>query len=95
MWSGDINSNGNVIYQGPNNDVLTMFLNVLADPGNTDNLANYVSDGYYTTDINLDGRTIYQGPDNDRNFILFQTVLTHPLNTDFFANFVVWQQIPE
>lgn len=95
MWSGDINSNGNVIYQGPNNDVLTMFLNVLSDPGNTENLANYISDGYYTTDINLDGRTIYQGPGNDRNFILFQTVLVYPTNEDFFANYVVKEQIPD
>jgi hypothetical protein len=94
MWAGDINGDGKIIYQGPNNDIFYMFSRVLADTENTSNLANYIINGYELQDINLDGKVIYQGPNNDRAFLLFNSILSHPQNMGMLANFVVLQNLP-
>ena len=91
LWSGDINSDGRVIYQGPNNDVFYMFLHILQNEGNHDFLPNYISIGYTNDDFNLDGSVIYQGPNNDRSQLLFHTILTHPDNPERFSNFIIYQ----
>ncbi|MEM6316161.1 MAG: SdrD B-like domain-containing protein [Bacteroidota bacterium] len=91
MWSGDLNSDGKIIYQGPNNDIFFMFLHVLQDEGNVDFLPNYISIGYTNDDFNLDGSVIYQGPNNDRALLLFNTILTHPSNPQKFSNFVIYE----
>ena len=52
MWSGDLNGDRKIIYQGPNNDVFTLFGHVLNEDGNTTYLANYISIGYHTEDLN-------------------------------------------
>ncbi len=93
-WAGDLNSDRNVIYQGPNNDVFYLFSRVLADPLNTNNLANYIVPGYERTDLNLDGKVIYQGPGNDRANILNLTILGHSNNPSYLANFIVREYLP-
>ncbi len=90
MWSGDLNSDGKVIYQGPNNDIFYMFLHVLQDKGNKDFLPNYISSRYTNDDFNLDGSVIYQGPNNDRARLLFSTILSHPDNPQKFSNFIIY-----
>ncbi len=90
LWSGDLNNDGKVIYQGPNNDIFYMFLHVLRDEGNKDFLPNYISRGYTTDDFNLDGSVIYQGPSNDRSKLLFNTILSHPNNSNKFSNFIIY-----
>ena len=70
MWSGDLSSDGRVIYQGPNNDVFSMFLHVLRSDKNLDFLPNFISAGYTNNDFNLDGTVIFQGPNNDRALLL-------------------------
>jgi hypothetical protein len=93
MWGADLNSDGRSIYQGPGNDVLKLFTTVLYDPGNTQFLANYISQGYHTSDVNLDGRSIYQGPANDRAMVLFNVILSYPANNQL-ANYVILEQLP-
>jgi hypothetical protein len=95
LWGGDINSDHKVIYQGPQNDILNMFLTVLTDPGNVNYYANYVRYGYDNSDINMDGKTIYQGPGNDRGKLLIDIILKHIANGSHLANFAIWEQMPQ
>jgi len=90
LWSGDLNSDGKVIYQGPNNDIFFMFLHVLRDERNQDFLPNFISRTYTNDDFNLDGSVIYQGPNNDRATLLFNTILKHPDNPNKFSNFIIY-----
>lgn len=94
FWSGDLNGDRRVIYQGPGNDVFSLFARVLGDQDNTDQLANFISTGYDKTDLNLDGRSIYQGPGNERSVLLLNTILAHPTNTSLLANFIVREFMP-
>ncbi len=94
MWAGDFNSDGQVIFQGPYNDVFFLFSKVLSEWGNVDHLANYISYGYNMEDFNLDGRTIFQGPNNDRSMVLYHTVLKHKQNSEYLANFIVVSAMP-
>ncbi|MFK7978808.1 MAG: hypothetical protein AB8G86_02400, partial [Saprospiraceae bacterium] len=89
MWSGDLNQNEQVIFQGPNNDIFSMFLQVLFDSLNQKFLVNYINRGYTINDFNMDGITIYQGPNNDRANLLFSTILNHPNNNTNLSNFII------
>lgn len=94
LWPGDLSGDGKVIFQGPSNDVFNLFSRVVADPGNTGFLANFIVSGYDRNDLNMDGKVIYQGPNNDQSFMLFQTVLSHPENIAKLANFIVAEKLP-
>jgi len=89
MWSGDLNQSNDVIYQGPNNDIFHLFLQVLLDSLNQNYLTNYINQGYTVNDFNMDGVTIFQGPNNDRANLLFNTILDHPDNPNKLTNFVI------
>ncbi|MEM6316047.1 MAG: DNRLRE domain-containing protein [Bacteroidota bacterium] len=92
MWSGDLNQDEKTIYQGPQNDVFDMFLEVILASENTNNLTNFITTGYTLNDFNLDGVTIFQGPNNDRSNLLFNTVLIHPDNTTNASNYILSTQ---
>lgn len=94
LWGGDYNGDGKVVYQGPYNDVFNLFSRVVGDGGNNDNLANYIVPGYELQDFNLDGKTIYQGPLNDRGAMLFNSILSHPLNIALLANYIALDAVP-
>ena len=94
MWAGDLNGDDKVIYQGPNNDIFYLFSRVLGDNGNMELLANYIVVSYDVNDLNLDGRVIYQGPQNDRASLLYYTILSHPSNTNFLANYIAVGVLP-
>ncbi len=89
IWAGDLNNDGKIIYQGPQNEIFYIFLTVLLDNNNLDGLSNFISAGYSTSDFNLDGVTIYQGPNNDRAMLLYNTILRHPENSTNFPNFII------
>jgi hypothetical protein len=95
LWTGDLNANRKVIYQGPSNDIISLFIHVITDGDNISSLANFVSKGYDLTDVDMDGSTIFQGPDNDRSKLLFNTTLSNAENQNFFANFVLSDKLPE
>ena len=94
LWAGDLDGNGQAIYQGPYNDIFFLFSEVFSADENEDFLANFIYNGYHRTDLNLDGRAIFQGPNNDRSMLLFNTVLAHPQNTGFLANFIADEFLP-
>ena len=85
---------GSVIFQGPLNDVFTLFSKVLSASENVDHLANFILHGYYGEDLNMDGKVIYQGPGNDRALLLYNTILGHPANVSNLANFIVREKLP-
>ena len=89
MWSGDLNADAKIIFQGPKNDIFYMLLHILEEEENNDLLLNYIVKGYTQKDFNLDGDIIYQGPNNDRSPLLYNTVLEHPDNPNQISNFVV------
>jgi hypothetical protein len=65
MRGGNANSNGNVKYNGPENDqdrILNFKLGGL--------LSAVLTDEYATEDVNMDGVVKMNGPDNDQNFLL-------------------------
>ncbi|MBK9017296.1 MAG: hypothetical protein IPM82_26375 [Saprospiraceae bacterium] len=95
LWAGDFNSNRQTVYQGPSNDVLTLFFHIVMNTNNTTVLANYISSGYVMTDFDLDGNSIFQGPGNDKSAMLIHTTLSNSENANSFANFVVGDKLPE
>jgi hypothetical protein len=89
LWSGDLNGDNEVIYQGPRNDNFNMLLQILLDSSNQNYLLNFINKGYTVNDFNLDGSVIYQGPQNDRALLLFNTILNHPDNNSNLTNFIL------
>ena len=95
MWAGDMNQDRKVIYQGPNNDLLDIFVDIVTDPGNTNFYYNYILPGYHVTDLNMDGKVIYQGPGNEPSKLLFEGILLSPENTSFLSNFIISEKIED
>ena len=94
LWGGDLNGDGNIIYQGPWNDVLMMFQKIVLEESNTSFLANYIVPGYDMADFNMDGKVIYQGPGNDKAKLLINATLASPNNIFGLANFVIIEKLP-
>lgn len=69
---GNVNSNGNVRYSGPNNDHNAL-LNILG--GNPSAILTNV---YSNGDINMDGNVRYSGPSNDHNFLISYVLNSNP-----------------
>jgi len=93
LWSGDANSDGQIVFQGIENDPNEVFFTVLNDPNNTNDDALFILNGYMTEDIDLSGTTIFQGDNNDLNKIFFD-ILTHPDNISLSLNYIITEQIP-
>ncbi len=93
LWTGDVDGNGQVIFQGGSNDATAIFLKVLTDPANSSFARNFVVNAYDGADLNMDGQIIFQGGNSDISEI-FISVLTHPANTSFSRAFVLSQQLP-
>lgn len=92
LWGGDLNHNGRVVYQGPGNDILKLFTNVLYDANNVSLSASFIAKGYLQGDANMDGKAIYQGIGNDRS-IVFQYVM-QMYNGIWSGDFVILECIP-
>ncbi len=94
MWAGDLNSDGQVIFQGNANETGNVFFDVLTAPENNGAVTNYILEGYSNSDIKLNCQTIFQGANNEPTEAFF-IILGHPNNTDFLSNFIINQQLPE
>lgn len=94
MWAGDANHDGKLIATGPNNDVNSLFSDILLAPANTDFNANYVLLTYGAPDVNLDGKVIFSGDANDEN-IIRGNILLNPSNASFSSNYIVEEQLPK
>lgn len=94
LWPGDLNGDEKVIFQGPGNDVLKLFQEIILADENEDVIANYILPGYRTTDFNMDGNSIFQGPQNEKAMILIYSILGSSSNPNGLANFVLLQNLP-
>ncbi|WP_177225997.1 hypothetical protein, partial [Arsenicibacter rosenii] len=85
-----------VKYQGPDNDLLKVFSEVMTYPGNLSQTYNYdQAYGYFFGDVNLDGKVKYQGPNNDANIIFMNVIDLYPFNTGKLYNFdLLLEQLP-
>ncbi len=93
LWAGNVNNTGQVAFQGFDNDINGLFFEVLSAPNNTNNLINYIYEGYHLGDIDMNGETIYQGSNSDATHLFFM-ILQHPENTSLISNFVIYEQAP-
>ncbi|HMR43197.1 MAG TPA: hypothetical protein PKC40_05160 [Saprospiraceae bacterium] len=94
LWSGDLNGDRKSVYQGPANDPLRIFLDIIAEPNNPSRYPNYIKSGYEQADLDLDGNVIFQGPNNDRAKLLLNVILRSQENLYKIANFIVTEKIP-
>ncbi|WP_077919585.1 Ig-like domain-containing protein [Spirosoma sp. 209] len=100
LWAGNVVYDKSVIYQGTNNDVsgISVQIKGATRPNgqlfNTTGAASYILNGYYTGDVNLDGRTIYQGTGNDVNYIYQNVTKNHPGNVAGQNFFIIREQLP-
>lgn len=97
LWGGNADGNRYLVYQGggignPDSDFI--FFNVVTHESNLLMALNYVLNGYHSSDLNMDGNVLYQGANNEVGDILFYNILSHPINTNFFTNFFITEQIP-
>lgn len=92
--TGDVNADGKLIADGPNNDKNTVLGAILASPDNTGMHTNFQLSGYRATDTNLDGQTLYVGPDNDVNGLL-GNVLLAPSNNTNSTNYILLGSSPQ
>ncbi|MEO0473121.1 MAG: hypothetical protein AAF206_26135, partial [Bacteroidota bacterium] len=93
LWAGNANLDGQILFQGQNNESNQIFFHVLSAPGNTSFARNFIRDGYHQTDLNLDGKTIFQGSNSDP-VVVFLSILSHPANMTFARNFIIFEQLP-
>ncbi|MDX1479765.1 MAG: hypothetical protein R3301_18765 [Saprospiraceae bacterium] len=75
MWTGDGNQDGDVKYNGANNDKNEVLFVVGATTPN-----NVMSGLYSPADFNMDGDVKYNGANNDKNMVLTVVGLTSPNN---------------
>ncbi len=95
MWAGDFNQDGKTVFQGPDNDIVELFVRVLRDEDNDNALANFIRRAYDSADFDMNGEVIFQGPNNDRTKMLMEVIFQHPGNTNSYINFIVPEQLPE
>ncbi|MEZ4833266.1 MAG: lamin tail domain-containing protein [Caldilineaceae bacterium] len=93
LYAGDASKDGQVIFNGQDNDVDVVFSVVDQAPGNDAGLPSYVLNGYFATDIDLNGSTIFSGQYNDVN-VVFNTTDSHPLNQLGLPTYVISEQVP-
>ncbi|MEO0468070.1 MAG: CotH kinase family protein [Bacteroidota bacterium] len=94
LWSGDVNADQKIVYQGSNADPSSIYLSILLDPANTTFARNFIiTDRYDAADANLDGDVIFQGLGSDQ-IQVFLEILTHPGNSSFSRNFVIQGLLP-
>ncbi|MFK7922890.1 MAG: lamin tail domain-containing protein [Bacteroidia bacterium] len=93
LWSGDVNGDGKLVFQGSSNDPTQVFIKILSATANAGFARNFVLTGYENQDTNLDGQVIFQGAGSDINPI-FINILSYPENTSFSRNYVIFGELP-
>lgn len=94
LWSGDVDGDGSIRFQGSNNEPSGIFVKVLTDPTNTAFARNHIRQGYDDADVNLDGQLIFQGAGSDVGPV-FINILSYPANTSFSRSYIISAALPE
>ncbi|AXE17864.1 hypothetical protein DR864_09020 [Runella rosea] len=95
LWAGNSLYDGQVIYQGTDNDVNVIYQQVIAAMGNPFLLPFFILSGYYTGDVNMDGEVIFQGTTNDVEYIYQNVINNHPGNALKQNFFIIQEQLPK
>ncbi len=95
LWAGNALYDGQVIYQGTDNDVNVIYQQVIAATGNPFLLPFFILSGYYTGDVNMDGEVIFQGTTNDVEYIYQNVINNHPGNALKQNFFIIQEQLPK
>ncbi len=95
LWQGDMNANGKVKYDNPDDDLSVMLFDVLLHPNNTNGSTNFdFAYGYRQGDYDMNSKTKFDNPDDDNSLLLFQ-ILLYPQNANGSTNFdFMIQQLP-
>ena len=101
MWAGNSNidnasstPHNSVIFQGTNNDINTIYNQVINPGFNALASPFFKLRGYYTGDVNMNGDTIFQGTGNDVEFIYQNIINNHPGNSLKAPFFIIREQLP-
>lgn len=98
MWAGNVlytdlsDNNRSVTFQGNDNDVIPVYLQIINAPANTFLIPIFKLKGYFSGDVTLNGEVIFQGGNNDIEFI-YQNILNHPGNPSDLPFFKIKEQI--
>jgi|GEM_PF-3995980 len=95
LWAGNALYDGQIIYQGTDNDVNVIYQQVIAATGNPFFLPFYILAGYYTGDVNMDGEVIFQGTTNDVEYIYQNVINNHNGNSLKQNFFIIQEQLPK
>jgi len=96
LWGGNFDASNKVKYDNPDDDLVTLFLDVLGYPTNTFGSINFdFAYGYLQGDFDMNSKSKFDNPNDDKNYI-FLTVLLYPLNDGIFlSNFdLFFEQVP-
>jgi len=94
LWAGNVLSDKDIIYQGTENDVNSIYQQVINAVGNGLVSPAYKLKGYFSGDIDMNGEVVFQGTGNDGEFI-YQNILKNHIGNTFNLNaFKIKQQIP-
>ena len=96
LWGGNFDASNKIKYDNPNDDLVTLFLDVLGYPTNTFGSINFdFAYGYLQGDFDMNSKSKFDNPNDDKNYI-FLTVLLYPLNDGIFlSNFdLFFEQVP-
>lgn len=98
LWAGNVlytdlsDNKRSVTFQGSDNDVNPIYLQVINAPANTLVTPIFKLKGYFTGDVTMNGEVIYQGATNDVDFI-YQNVINHPGNSSNLPIFKIKEQL--
>lgn len=94
LWAGNTLYDSEIIYQGTQNDVSSIYTSVIGAGGNLFVSPAYKLKGYFITDIDMNGEAIFQGTDNDAEFVYQNILKNHPENTLRLNSYKIKQQLP-
>ena len=96
LWGGDLNTDGRIKFDNPNDDLSVLFFDVFTYPLNTNGVSSYnFAYGYFNSDFDMNSNVKFDNPFDDKN-MLFSQILFYPLNNSFYSNFNLFiEQVPK
>jgi hypothetical protein len=95
LWAGDLNSDGKVKYENPDDEINFLIQEVINHPDNVNLSSTFnAAYGYFNSDIDMNGKIKYSNPNDDTNYIYSQ-IFFYPLNIGGNSNYSLFvEQIP-
>ena len=94
LWAGNALDDTDIIYQGTQNDVNSIYTQVVNAGSNFFVSPSYKLKGYFSGDIDMNGEAIFQGTGNDVELIYQNILKNHAGNVLKLNYFKIKQQLP-